>query len=142
MKGRPKRYRRIQMNPKISGLKPYGPNINRDINPIILHYEEYEAFRLNDYENKNQTEAAELMQISRPTFTRIYMRARKKVAAALVEGREILIEGGTVYTSEEWSVCNDCHSVFNVETNLSQDNATHIKCPLCGSLNITSQDTY
>ena len=37
----------------------------------------------------HHTEAARLMGISRPTFARIYESARRKIAQALVETREI-----------------------------------------------------
>jgi len=45
---------------------------------------------------------AENMNISRPTFTRIYNRALKQIAKSFVEGREILIEGGNYGPEKDW----------------------------------------
>jgi len=59
-----------------------------------LLFDEYEVVRLLDYEGKQQSEAAELMMVSRPTLTRIYMEARRKIATAIVEGCQLRITGG------------------------------------------------
>lgn len=64
--------------------------------PIILSVDEYETIRLIDHEKKTQMEAGELMEIGRSTIQATYDRAREKIAAALVEGRMIRIEGGDV----------------------------------------------
>ena len=54
--------------------------------------EEYEAIRLADYENSHE-EAAQRMNISRPTFTRLYDKARKH-SPAFIESKSIVIRGG------------------------------------------------
>ena len=74
---------------------------------INLLYEEYEALRLCDYSMENHNRASEIMEVSRPTFTRIYASARQKLASAFVEGRQIVIEGGKVYFDSDWHICND-----------------------------------
>lgn len=61
-----------------------------------------------EYENLTQEEAALKMGISRPTFTRLYDKARKNVAKAFVEGKAILIQGGTFMTEDFWYKCHDC----------------------------------
>jgi predicted DNA-binding protein (UPF0251 family) len=94
---------------------------------ISLQYEEYEAIKLADYDNKSQEEAARIMDVSRPTFTRIYEKARKKVAEAFVEGKTILIEGGDVAFDKQWYRCNACHKVFHAEQEKK------IQCVSCGS---------
>lgn len=81
---------------------------------ISIQYEEYEALRLADYENLSHEEAAKQMNVSRPTFTRIYEKIRKKVAQAFVEGKTILIEGGNVEFDKQWFRCTSCHTVFHV----------------------------
>jgi len=63
---------------------------------LSLGLDEFEAIRLLDYQGLDQEKVAELMGISRPTVTRIYANARKKVAEALTEGKAISIEGGPV----------------------------------------------
>jgi predicted DNA-binding protein (UPF0251 family) len=73
---RPKQCRKIVSPPLMSGFKPFG--IPRSmIKEVILLYDEYESIRLLDYEGLLQEEAAEKMNISRPTHTRIYENARK-----------------------------------------------------------------
>lgn len=128
MKGRPKNIRIISSMPPVSGFKPYGQNIRPDRKePVILHYEEYEAIRLNDYDKYSQDGAASIMGISRPTFTRIYMCAREKIALAFIEARQIIIEGGKVKLDEQWRVCKRCKAIFS----LLPDETETPRCPLC-----------
>nr|MCR5456112.1 DUF134 domain-containing protein [Bacteroidales bacterium] len=91
--GRNKQLRQIFCTPLVAGFKPYGRcNLSKDC--VELLFDEYESIRLLDYEVCQQCEAADIMKISRPTLTRIYMEARKKMATAIVEGRPIIITGG------------------------------------------------
>lgn len=126
--------RKIASLPAIKGLKPFGGELHGKSKEVIkLLIEEYEALRLCDYEQKNHERAAELMGISRPTFTRIYASALRKIASSFVEGHKIIIEGGQVYFDSDWIVCKDCESTFSNPHKESSDN----KCPLCGSVNIS-----
>jgi len=106
-----KRYRRIALPPPMEGFKPFGVPM-RELESVILLYEEYEAIRLADYENLTQEEAAEKMNISRPTFTRIYDKARKNIAKAFVEGKAVVITGGTYITDEYWYKCHSCNETM------------------------------
>ncbi len=81
------------MSPQSAGFRPYG-RCGARRQPVLLRYDEYESIRLLDHEGLQQVEAAELMNVSRPTLTRIYNDARKAVAKALVEGLSIEITGG------------------------------------------------
>lgn len=119
-----------QKPPRVKGFNPIGYYANQQ-EPVILCLEEYESIRLLDYEGLNQTEAAELMHVSRPTLTRIYFRARKKMAIALTEARQISIEGGTAIYNEEWHECSNCLSHFN-----NPNMKTIDCCPLCGSYQV------
>lgn len=128
MAGRPKRWRKMSHTPTISGFRPYGMEAKKSKGAnVFLHYEEYESIRLCDYLQMNQAEAAEIMDISRPTLTRIYKEARRKVAIAMVEGRHLALEGGKVTFDDEWFYCQDCHSRFHE----LQKEATSVQCPLC-----------
>lgn len=104
---RPKRKRIIENPPLIEGFKPFGIPM-KDLEPVIVLFEEYEAMRLCDYEGLNQVNAAERMNVSRPTLTRIYEKARKGVAKAFVEGKAIIIEGGDFHSDDYWYRCNMC----------------------------------
>jgi len=104
---RPKRNRVISNPPIMEGFRPFGiPEANLD--PVILLYEEYESIRLADYLHLTQHEAAKLMKVSRPTFTRIYENARRTIAQAFVEGKAIFIEGGNFHTNDFWYRCGSC----------------------------------
>jgi len=131
---RPKRIRRVISLPNISGFKPYGVhNVkgSKKIN-IFLNLEEYEALRLCDFEKLNHKDASLIMDVSRPTLTRIYASARHKLAEALVNGNQLIIEGGKVYFDSEWHNCEDCGCYFN---NINGTEIIH-ECPLCGNDNI------
>ncbi|MCR5130137.1 MAG: DUF134 domain-containing protein, partial [Prevotella sp.] len=91
--GRNKQLRQVNSTPKAAGFRPFGRRSGKDAHVELL-FDEYESLRLLDYEGKQQMEAAEVMKISRPTLTRIYMEARRKIATAIVEGRKIIITGG------------------------------------------------
>ena len=108
---RPKRIRKMTNPPHFKGFRPIGlPDGN---SPVVLNFEEYEAIRLSDFELYGQVEAAQIMEISRPTYARIYESARRKVAQAFVLGKTIVFEGGKVYFDSEWYSCNKCGCWFN-----------------------------
>jgi len=62
---------------------------------ISMTLEELEAVRLVDLLDLDQEEAAFYMGISRKAFWNDLMNARRKIAAALVYGMGIRIEGGS-----------------------------------------------
>jgi len=124
-----RRYRRIKMPPRMEGFKPFGIPM-RELESVDLLFEEYEALRLADYENLTQEEAAKKMNISRPTFTRLYDKARKNIAKAFVEGKAIFIKGGTYIADDYWYRCENCH-----ETMITVKPAKN--CRDCDSDNIT-----
>jgi uncharacterized protein len=99
------------MLPLMEGYKPFGIPM-REIESVDLLYEEFEALRLSDYENLTQAEAAKKMNISRPTFTRLYDRARKNIVKAFVEGKAIVIRGGTYIIDDYWYRCDNCHETM------------------------------
>ncbi len=96
---RPHCCRRIKGMPKQLTFKPAGVPA-RTLQEIILTLDEYEALRLADLEGHYQQQAAEQMQISRSTFSRIIESARRKVAEALVLGKALRISGGVVAPRE------------------------------------------
>ncbi len=122
---RPKQFRKIVSPPLMTGFKPFG--IPRaQLEEVVLHYDEYEAVRLLDYEGLMQEQAAEKMNVSRPTLTRIYESARKTIAKAFVEGKMIVIEGGNVDFGRQWFRCRKCYKLIDGVEN-------HIPCKNCVS---------
>ena len=125
--------RKVLNPPVVKGYKPYGSKTeNQNQGHVNLLYEEYEALRLNDYDGLNHLQSSKIMDVSRPTFTRIYGSALKKIAKAFVEGRQIIIEGGKIYFDSNWYLCNSCYCYFN-----NPEKETKIvSCPLCASSQI------
>ena len=107
---RPRKCCYIAQPPAVAGMRPVGGD---SVAPeaVTLRYDEYEAIRLIDHQGLTQAAAAERMGISRPTCTRLYDRARHTLAAALVEGRPLRIEGGKVCHSERWYRCPHCRRI-------------------------------
>jgi predicted DNA-binding protein (UPF0251 family) len=108
---RPKLLRQIETPPLADGFKPFGFPMTQ-LEPVILLYEEYESIRLADYLSLTHAEAAKQMQVSRPTFTRIYEQARKSVAEAFIEGKAILFEGGDYHSDNFWYKCIQCSKLI------------------------------
>jgi len=134
---RTKRNRKMDIPPAMVGYKPFGIPFSK-LGSVDLLFEEYESIRLADYLNLNQEEAAVKMGISRPTFTRIYDKARKTIAQALTEGKIIYIKGGSVEFEKEWFRCNECDETFDNESEVEPNS-----CNSCNSDNITNvSDVY
>lgn len=137
MSPRIKVLRKVSNPPLIKGFKPYGSESEKqNLEFVNLLYEEYEAIRLSDYDTLNHHQASLMMGVSRPTFTRIYASALRKIAKAFVEGRRISIEGGKVYFDSDWYQCKKCNCYFN---NPEKEIPVN-HCPLCGSKSVGKFD--
>ncbi|MFC1697410.1 DUF134 domain-containing protein [Nanoarchaeota archaeon] len=90
---RPRLRRRVGFKPDVIFFKPAGIP-KSELEEVILSVDEFEAVRLKDYEDLDQKQASEKMNISQPTFHRNLLSARKKIADALTNGKSIRIEGG------------------------------------------------
>ena len=131
---RPFRNRKICNPPKMAGFRPFGMPLC-EINSVKLHFDEYESIKLVDYELLPQDLAAEKMNISRPTFTRVYNIALKKIAKAFVEGLALEFEGGNVEFEKDWYKCKKCFKLIEGLEN-------HIKCNNCTSYNENELVSY
>jgi predicted DNA-binding protein (UPF0251 family) len=87
--------RRISSFPQVRYYKPRGVPLSA-LEEVVVTEDAYEALRLVDLEGMYQDEAAKKMGISRQTIGRILEQARKAVADALINGKAIRIEGGSV----------------------------------------------
>ncbi len=92
---RPCRFRHISGSPKVRYFKPRGIPLS-ELEEVILSEDGLEAVRLADVESLYHETAAEQMKVSRATFGRILAQARKSIAKALVMGKALRIEGGSV----------------------------------------------
>ena len=122
---RPKKKRKIDNPPKMQGFKPFGIAFC-DTEHIVMQYEEYETVKLVIYDDLSQDIAADRMEVSRPTLTRIYNSALKKIGKAFVEGKSILIDGGDFEFDKDWYKCKRCFKLISGIAN-------HSKCIDCPS---------
>jgi predicted DNA-binding protein (UPF0251 family) len=127
---RRKRLRKVVAPPGFKGYRPFGVAGKRN-GSVELLYEEYEAIKLADYDLMNHLEAARIMGISRPTFARIYEEARRKIAEALVEAKEIQTAYGNAWMDKNWFECTECHARFTIPRPINRN-----LCPICKTQNI------
>jgi len=83
-----RRRRRIRGNFNNICFKPCGMPTH-SLETITLTKDELEAIRLADLEGLYQEDAANKMEVSRPTFGRILNAARAKIADAIINGKSI-----------------------------------------------------
>ena len=130
---RPPKCRRVAFLPNVTYFKPAGVPL-RVLGEVVLRIEEVEAMRLKDLEGMEQEEAAERMNISRPTFQRVLASARQKVADALLNGKAIRIEGGNFEMAWHRFLCLNGHEwEVPFET---MKGGTRELCPTCNSTSI------
>ena len=92
---RPCCLRWIGFTPDVTYFKPAGVPL-RTLEEIIVTFDEVEALRLADLDGLYQEQAAVRMKVSRATFARVVESARRKVAEALIHGKALRLEGGTI----------------------------------------------
>lgn len=124
---RPQKSRKISIPPKMVGFKPFGMPMNK-VEPLRLKFEEYESIRLVNYNDLSQDEAAKQMNVSRPTFTRIYNKALKIIAKSFIEGKALEIQGGNFEFDREWYRCRRCYKLIAGLENHSKC----LDCPMYG----------
>ncbi|MBN2175897.1 MAG: DUF134 domain-containing protein [Bacteroidales bacterium] len=127
---RPKNNRIVQKPPIFTEFKPIGV-AGRLLNETFLSLDEYEAFRLADHMGFSHAEAAQEMEISRSTFTRLIEEARKKIAELIINGSLLLIEGGNIHFRKNIIRCLNCGHMFDMNMNTSLTD-----CPECHSTNL------
>ena len=129
---RPLKPRCVREEPSYGFFKPHGVPL-RTLEMIVLSVEELEALKLADIEGLYHEDAAERMEVSRPTFHRILKEARRKVAMALSDGKALGIEGGAYVLSGETRIfeCIECGHSWE-EPFGSGVRACEAACPQCG----------
>jgi predicted DNA-binding protein (UPF0251 family) len=105
-KGRRRGRRWISEVPPVGSFVPEGSS-PENITFVSLTLEELETVRLVDLLELEQEEASFYMGISRKALWNDLISARKKIAAALVYGAGIKIEGGS-YMLREGGCCPRC----------------------------------
>lgn len=93
---RPRKWRKICTLPHCTHFSALQAG---DGEALVMTIDEYETIRLIDHEGLTQEQCAEQMEVARTTAQAMYAAARKKLAACLVDGRDLKIDGG------EYRVC-------------------------------------
>jgi len=128
---RPVKWRKIEHIPQILRFYPESAGFAA-VGENILRLEEIEAIRLKDLEGLEQEECATRMEVSRPTFQRILISARKKIADSLIQGKEIRIDGGFFTRGNCLVRCARCGRewIERLEA-IESGNGKHLVCPRC-----------
>ena len=88
---RPRKCRKISWKGNATYFKPRGVPLSL-LEEVVLTREEIEAIRLKDFLGLDQIEASKKMKTSQSTFQRILVSARRKVSAAIINGKALKIE--------------------------------------------------
>ena len=123
---RPQKCRRVEFLPNVTYFKPAGIPL-RDFEEVCMSIEEAEAIRLKDLEGLEQEAGAEKMNVSRPTFQRVLVSARQKIADALLSGKAIRIDGGNFEMTWRRFRCHRGHE-WELETPIK---VLPELCPTC-----------
>ena len=127
---RPQYNRIVNEPPLYSHFKPIGLR-EQDSKQIALTLDEFEAFRLADQLGYTHAMAADEMEISRSTFSRLIEKARKKIADFIIQGGALTIGGGAVHFRVNIIQCMNCGHMFKV-----QFEHDILECPECHSAQI------
>lgn len=77
---------------------------------VVLSLDQLETIRFIDYERLTQDECAMQMNVARTTVQSIYEEARSVIADALINGRELIIQGGEVEICiKSFEKCHTCN---------------------------------
>jgi len=102
--------------------------MEQDVKQIVLTLDEFEAFRLADQLGYSHARAAEEMEISRSTFSRLIQKTRKKIADFIIQGGALSIGGGSIHFRVNILQCRDCGHLFKVKLD-----DEFSECPDCQS---------
>lgn len=137
---RPIKWRKIEHTPVVPYFIPTEEG-KVSMAEITLKLEELEAIRLKDLEGLEQAECAQHMEVSRPTFQRILLSAREKIADGLIHGKVIRIEGGNFTKNICPVACEKCGRKWNESVeNMCKIQKGQYTCPNCGSQKIECQE--
>ncbi len=124
---RPKSKRIVHEPPLFTEFKPIGVR-GPSLEQVELSLDEFEALRLADMLNFSHAEAAEEMEISRSTFSRLIDQARGKMADFIIKGKLLSINGGNVHFRTNTIQCQSCGYMIKTDFN-----KTVTECPSCHS---------
>ncbi|MCK5677270.1 MAG: DUF134 domain-containing protein, partial [Flavobacteriaceae bacterium] len=78
-------------------------------------------------------EAANEMEISRSTFSRLIVKSRKKIAEYFFQGKLLTVDGGNIHFRKNIIQCSNCGCMFKINIEVSMT-----ECPECHSKDLLS----
>jgi len=123
---RPKLVRKIGYIPTVTYFKPRGVPV-RQLQEVIIGFDELEALRLSDFEGLYHDRAAKIVGVSRQTLGRMLEEVRKKVVDALINGKALKIECNPSTKILAQFVCNKCDYVWQGTFEVKKPSC----CPSC-----------
>lgn len=129
---RPKNNRIVYEPPFYTEFKPAGMS-SKSLEEVVLSLDEFEAIRLADLIGMSHEEAANEMEISRSTFSRLIVKSRKKIAEYFFQGKLLTIDGGNIHFRKNIIQCSNCGCMFKINIEVSMT-----ECPECHSKDLLS----
>jgi predicted DNA-binding protein (UPF0251 family) len=127
---RPKNNRIVYEPPLFTEFKPAGIP-GKSLQQSMLSLDEFEALRLADYIGMSHEEAADEMEISRSTFSRLIEKSRKRIIEFILKGKLLTIDGGNIHFRRNIIQCSDCGHMFKIKID-----SPFTGCPECHSRNL------
>lgn len=124
---RPRKCRRICSLPENILFGPIGSTVRESMGEtVVMSVDEYETIRLIDLEDYTQEECAQQMKVARTTIQAVYNQARRKLADALINGKDLCIQGGDYVLCREPKECcgklkGSCHCQHPVPNEIIDD---------------------
>ena len=131
---RPTKLRQVTGIPAVTFFKPAGVPMSV-LEMVTLAFEEIEAIRLKDIEDLHQEECARRMEVSRGTFHTILKSARGKLADAILNGKAIQVQGGTVAFPGARFRCRRDGNEWTLPPG-PLPGATSVACPSCNGRDV------
>lgn len=89
---RPKKQRKLPLEVLKQEKMEFAPINSVCLDYVVLDKDELEAIKLKDLRCFEQKKASKLLGISQPTFHRLLLSARKKLADAIINKKEIVVK--------------------------------------------------
>lgn len=100
---RPQKSRLVATQPESNHFNPRKTG-EKDTAVVQITMDQFEAIRLSDILGLTYEKAGRQMGVSRATFGRIILNARKSIADAIVNGKAISIGGGSYTFADKTGV--------------------------------------
>ena len=98
---RPKIKRMVACPPRFNSFKPVGVR-RTDLEKIVLSLDEFEAIKLANFDKLGQQEASKRWGYRDRPSQELLDSAQQKISDFLINGKELVIEGGNIHFRENF----------------------------------------